>query len=223
MRFSYANSIREDFPELVTGVLCIEGITASGNVSETTAKFQELARDRLESGTESTLPEVQAWRRTFARMELKPTQYRCASEALLRRFRKDNALPSIHPLVDLCNSISIAFAVPIAAFDLQRVSGDLEVRRANGGEIYENFGGEVEHPEVGEVIFADSSERAHARRWTNRQSGHSAVRDGTTNALIVSEAMHDTAVEDMARLIAAIKAAVMQTWPSASAVEWPSR
>ena len=223
MRFSYADSIHEDFPELVTGVLFLEGITASGNVGESTAKFYELARDRLRSGTEGTLPEVQAWRRVFTRMDLKPTQYRCASEALLRRFRKDDALTSIHPLVDVCNAISIAFAIPIAVFDLKQVSGDLEVRRANGDEIFATFGGEVEHPEAGEVIFADSSERAHARRWTNRQSGYSAVRNETASVLIVSEAMHDTGVEDIARLTAAIRAAVMQTWPSATTVEWSSR
>jgi DNA/RNA-binding domain of Phe-tRNA-synthetase-like protein len=39
---------------------------------------------------------------------MKPTQYRCASEALLRRFRKEGALPRIHPLRDLCNAVSLA-------------------------------------------------------------------------------------------------------------------
>src|SRR5215471_7162093 len=34
---------------------------------------------------ESELPEVQAWRRIFSRMGLKPTQYGCGSESLLRR------------------------------------------------------------------------------------------------------------------------------------------
>ncbi len=30
-------------------------------------------------------------------------------------------------------------------------------------------------PEAGEVIFADDAGHAHARRWTNRQSGRSAI------------------------------------------------
>jgi DNA/RNA-binding domain of Phe-tRNA-synthetase-like protein len=37
-------------------------------------------------------------------MGLKPTQYRCAPEALLRRLRKEGTLPPLHPLVDLCNA-----------------------------------------------------------------------------------------------------------------------
>jgi DNA/RNA-binding domain of Phe-tRNA-synthetase-like protein len=47
-------------------------------------------------------------------MGLKPTQYRCAAESLLRRYRKERFLPRIHPLVDLCNAISLAFAIPVA-------------------------------------------------------------------------------------------------------------
>src|SRR5207237_5536508 len=58
-----------------------------------------MARERLSAaGTESELPEIQAWRRTFSALGLKPTQYRCASESLLRRFRKEGSLPAIHPL-----------------------------------------------------------------------------------------------------------------------------
>jgi DNA/RNA-binding domain of Phe-tRNA-synthetase-like protein len=125
------------------------------------------------------LPEIQAWRRTFSRMGLKPTQYRSAAEALLRRVRKEGTLPKIHPLIDLCNAASLAFAVPVAVFDLAKVADRLEVRHASGDERYVTFSGEVELPERGEVIFADEEGRAHARRWTNRQSGYSAVRDET--------------------------------------------
>jgi DNA/RNA-binding domain of Phe-tRNA-synthetase-like protein len=55
-------------------------------------------------------------------------------------------------------------------------------------------------------VFADTGGRAHARRWTNRQSGYSAVRDTTDSALIVAEAVHDSAAADIARLVAAIRA-----------------
>jgi DNA/RNA-binding domain of Phe-tRNA-synthetase-like protein len=63
-------------------------------------------------------------------MGLKPTQYRCASEALLRRFRKDGSLPWIHPLVDVCKAASVAYATPIAMFDLDQVTRNLTVRHA---------------------------------------------------------------------------------------------
>ncbi len=136
-------------------------------------------------------------------MGLKPTQYRCASESLLRRFRKEGSLPALHPLVDLCNAVSLAYAIPVAVLDLDAVSGPLEVRYATGDEEYLTFAGDTEHPAPGEVIFADQAGQAHARRWTNRQSGRSAVRDTTSTALIVAEALHDSAPADVLDLIAA--------------------
>jgi DNA/RNA-binding domain of Phe-tRNA-synthetase-like protein len=221
VQFTYADSVRADFPELATGVLRVDGIAKTGNVSVWTAHFYDIASGRLGNDTEATLPEIQAWRKAFGRMGLKPTQYRCASEALLRRFRKEHSLPSIHPFVDICNAISIAFAVPVAVFDLRKISGDLEVRPANGSEVYETFAGEIEHPDPGEIIFADSSGRAHARRWTNRQSGHSAVRNETVSVLVVSEAMHATAAEDISRLTEAIRTTVREAWPPAVIDEMP--
>lgn len=212
MRFSHANEIWTDYPELVPGVMWVEGITGDASVHAPIAKFNRIAESRLATHTEGELPEVQAWRRVFSRMGLKPTQYRCASESLLRRFKKEKALPQLHPLVDLCNAISMAFAIPIAVFDVSKIDGPLEVRYAAGTETYLAFSGETEKPEAKEVIFADQAGQAHARRWTNRQSGLSAVRDTTHTALIVSEAMHASAHMDMQKLTTTLAEELKAVW-----------
>jgi DNA/RNA-binding domain of Phe-tRNA-synthetase-like protein len=207
--FQHSAQLWRDFPALVPVVLYAEGITPDVSVADGVARYWATART---SPTESELPQIQAWRRAFASMGMKPTQYRCASEALLRRFRKEGSLPALHPLVDLCNAISIACAVPIAAIDLGAISGDLEVRYATGEEKYLTFAGDVEQPSPGEVIFADAAGNAHARRWTNRQSGLSAVRDSTSTVLIVAEALHPTAAEDMPRLLATLTSEIAAVW-----------
>lgn len=219
MILRYSPSVLRDFPELATGILKVERMTPNADASASVARLHAVAAGRLAGGSESDLPEVQAWRRAFARMGLKPTQYRCASEALLRRFRKDGRLPALHPLVDLCNAASMAFAIPVAVFDLGQVDGAVEVRHATGTERYETFAGEIEHPDPGEIIFADEAGSAHARRWTNRQSGRSAVRAGTSAALIVAEALHETAHEDVSRLTRTLKALLAEAWPAATILE----
>lgn len=123
-------------------------------------------------------------------MGLKPTQYRSAAEALLRRLRQHGELPAINPLVDLGNAVSVATALPIAVLDLTKICGALQVRPADGDERYDTFRGDVEHPEAGEIIFADDARRAHARRWTNRQSAYSAVGPTSRDVLFVIEAQH---------------------------------
>jgi DNA/RNA-binding domain of Phe-tRNA-synthetase-like protein len=212
MFFCHASDIWRDFPELAAGAAFAEGIGEHASVGPQIARFHDIARSRLAAQPEGQLPEIQAWRRAFARMGLKPTQYRCASEALLRRFRKEDSLPHIHPLVDLCNAISLAFATPVAVFDAAKIAEGLEVRYATGAEVYLAFSGETEHPDAREVIFADSAARAHARRWTNRQSAYSAIEPGTRAVLIVAEAMHATAPADMGRLMDALHHEIGAAW-----------
>ena len=219
MQFQHSGDIWRDFPALVPGVLYADGITSQADVEARADRFGAVAKARLADGPEGELQEIQAWRRAFAQMGLKPTQYRCASESLLRRFRKEGSLPRLHPLVDLCNAVSLAFATPVAVFDAARVAWPLEVRYAVGDEDYLTFGGDTEHPTPGEVIFADQAGRAHARRWTNRQSGLSAVRGSTAAVLIVAEALHLQAASDVRELTATLAAELGAVWsvtPSAA-------
>ncbi|MGH4016124.1 MAG: B3/B4 domain-containing protein [Pseudonocardiaceae bacterium] len=122
------------------------------------------------------------------------------------------SLPEIHPLIDICNAISLAFAIPVAVFDAAKIAGHVEVRYATGDETYLTFSGEKETPDVGEVVFADDAGRAHARRWTNRQSGYSAARDTTSAVLIVAEAMHASAPADVQELTATIADELSAIW-----------
>jgi DNA/RNA-binding domain of Phe-tRNA-synthetase-like protein len=212
VHFQHSSEIWRDFPELVPGVLAVEGITSDISVGDRVGRFNAIAESRLAASSEGELPEIQAWRRAFSRMGLEPTRYRCAAEALLRRFRKEGSLPQIHPLIDVCNAISLAFAVPVAVFDVSRITEYVEVRHATGDETYATFSGDTEIPDAGEVIFADGAGRAHARRWTNRQSGYSAVRDTTTAVLVVIEAMHGSAAADVAELAAALAGELADIW-----------
>jgi DNA/RNA-binding domain of Phe-tRNA-synthetase-like protein len=204
--FSHEPWIWSSFPALVAGVAALDGVRALPPCPDVVDRHVTLAHQRLLAGEgEGSWPEVQAWRRVFGQMGLKPTQVRCAVEALLRRLRKEGTLPSLHPLVDLCNALSVRHAVPVAVFDLDQVTGPLIVRRAEGVERYETFAGEVETPESGEVVFADAAQHAHARRWAHRQSARSAVREATERVLIVAEAHHPQARATIDSLLADLR------------------
>ena len=213
MEFSHHPDIWSRFPELAASALFVRGIHPHADVDAELARLHATARGRLDAiEAESDWPEVNAWRRVFSRMGLKPTQYRCASESLLRRFRKEGDLPRIHPLIDLCNAASIAHGIPVAVLDAAKIAWPLQVRPASGEEHYATFGGELAHPEPGEVSFVDSKGQAHARRWTHRQSGLSAVAADTADVLIVIEGVHADARTDVDRLAGAIEQAVAACW-----------
>lgn len=210
--FQHAPDIWQEFPQLVPGVLVVEGIHSQVDVESRLQSFYAHARAHLSDAAESALSEVAAWRRAYTQMGMKPTQYRSAAEALLRRFRRDGTVPRLHPLVDLCNAVSLAFALPVAVLDLDGIAGYIEVRHATGEEQHLAFSGEIEHPDPGEVIFADAERHAHARRWTFRQSKQSTVRSETARVLIVSEGMHATADEDIRALIDALAEHIGEVW-----------
>lgn len=211
--------MQHTFPERVTGIIEVDGIQPSVAVAPYVAELTTRALARLERETEGNLPEIQAWRRAYSTMGLKPTQYRCAAEALLRRLRKEGSLPQLHPLIDLCNAASVAYAVPVAVFDLNHVAGDLEVRQAQGDETYIAFSGDTETPDPDEVIFADEDSYAHARRWANRQSRKSAVSAETTRALIITEALHEGGAEDVAKLMDKLSGMIVGTFGIAGRTE----
>jgi DNA/RNA-binding domain of Phe-tRNA-synthetase-like protein len=212
MHFRHSSKVWQQFPQLVAGLLVLDGIHPDVDVEDHLQPWYQKARERLIGKTESQLDEISAWRRAYSQMGLKPTQYRSAGEALLRRFRREDDLPRLHPLVDLCNVISLTFALPVAAFDLDQVDGYLEVRHARGTEEYLAFSGEIEIPPADEIVFADASNRVHARRWTFRQSRRSVIMPETAQVLIVSEGLHGSAATDIPALIDALAGEITAIW-----------
>ncbi|GAA2295860.1 phenylalanine--tRNA ligase beta subunit-related protein [Streptomyces caniferus] len=200
MYFTHADAIWTTHPDLRALVLVADEVRAAKNDSDRLDELAKKIEERQAAAGEAEMPEIAAWREAFSRMGLKPTQYRCASEALLRRYRKTKDMPKFHPLVDYLNFVSMSFGIPIAAFDCAHITEGITVRPADGSETYQTFQGETEHPSAGEVVFADPEGNAHARRWTYRQSARSVVSAGTDRVLMVIEAHHASAEQDLAAL-----------------------
>ena len=156
-------------------------------------------RDAIGDMPLSEIPSLKAWRATFSGFGVKPTQYRSAAEALLRRLTKQGDIPSINPLVDLANMVSIRWRMPVAVFDQAVVTGLTTVRFAEGQEQFTDLGSDLPtNPEPGEVVFVDEAGMVSARRWCWRQSDQSAARDTTVEVLITVEGQHPDAEADVA-------------------------
>ncbi|MDJ0274308.1 MAG: phenylalanine--tRNA ligase beta subunit-related protein [Nitrososphaerota archaeon] len=90
-------------------------------------------------------PVFRAYRDFYWRIGIDPTKTRPSSEALVRRILLGKGLPSINPLVDVCNLVSALTGVTFSAFDLDRVSGNVRLTWSRHGERFLGIGtGEVE-------------------------------------------------------------------------------
>ena len=212
MYFCHSAEIKKQFPRIVAGAMFVDKIHPAVDAEAYLNPWYRNARSRLKAQTESQMPEISAWRKAYSQMGLKPTKYRSAAEALLRRFRREDDLPRLHPLVDFCNALSLAFAIPVAAFDLDRVAEFIEVRHAKGTEQHLAFGGKMEHPSAHEVILCDGLEHAHGRRWTFRQSWQSIVTSETKQVLVLCEAMHESADADVPVLMEKLTEGISALW-----------
>jgi DNA/RNA-binding domain of Phe-tRNA-synthetase-like protein len=211
--FGYHPAVMERFPNTVGGVIHATGLVNGPSEQALRDAFraeQEDVKAEIGDTPLSEIPTLAAWRRTFTAFGVKPTQYRSAPEALLRRLTKQGDIPSISRLVDLANLVSIRHRLPVAVFDQAPVSGTTTVRFARGDERFTDLGsGADSPPEPGEVIFVDEADLVSARRWCWRQSAQSAAGPATVEAVLTIESQHDggsgdvsPALDDMARLLA---------------------
>lgn len=194
----------------------MDGVTNHAEVGMAIEKNLAIARERLAMvENEGQLGPVQSWRAAYRATGTNPTKYRMAAESILRRIRTRNDFPVLHPLVMLCNSVSARYALPVAVLDAEKIVGDLSVQYSEGGEQYDGFDGSQISLPSGEVTFRDTSGKAHARKWSHKQSCLSAVSDSTRKVVIFAEAVHDDAANDLLDLESVLIFEIRECWPSA--------
>lgn len=112
-----------------------------------------------------------AWAEVFRSFGAKPQRTPCSAEALRKRFQRDGKLPSIDPLVNLYNAISLEYAIPVGGENLAAYNGTPQLVIADGSESFDTVkDGQPfnEAPEPGEVVWRDDS-GVTCRRWNWRQ------------------------------------------------------
>ena len=118
---------------------------------------------------------VEAWREAFGAFGAKPKKTPSSVDALRNRIAKTGELPSINPVVDIYNAVSVKFALPVGGEDLDTYFGQPRLVRASGTELFDTArdGTDVvETVDPGEVIWRDDR-GATCRRWNWRRSSRS--------------------------------------------------
>lgn len=120
-----------------------------------------------------------------------PRRIRPSVDALGRRLAKKGALPRINPAVDSYNAVSVHHGLPAGAFDLDHVTGDIDIRHADGTESFTPLGepDTVETPKPGEIIYADTT-GVLTRHWNHRDAHRTRVTEDSTHIALVLETLH---------------------------------
>lgn len=164
-------------------------------------------------------PAIAAWRETFRDLGWSPSTYQSSVEALVRRTLKGKPPPSINPAVDLANSVSLRYLVPIGTHDLGTAPLGITVRLARPGDRFLPMGdGPAEVPEPGEIVYAHVSD-VRTRRWVWRQSRTGLVTPDTTDLLFpidgfahVTESALHLAAAELATLVEDLLGGEVRVW-----------
>ncbi|MBY5361853.1 B3/4 domain-containing protein [Rhizobium leguminosarum] len=112
-----------------------------------------------------------SWDEAYSRFGAKPNRTPCSAQALKKRVEKDGRIPSINPIVDLYNAVSLRFAIPVGGENFDAYVGKPRLSVADGTEVFDTvMNGEavIENPTKGEVIWRDDI-GVTCRRWNWRQ------------------------------------------------------
>lgn len=166
------------FPGYCWGKVVALGLdngTGSPEIGAHARRAEGVLRAALGSADVVTHPVIAAWRAAFTAFGARPSKYQSSIEALVRRVRRGDELPSINPLVDLYNAVSIASLLPVGGDDLGLVTGATSLRFARGDEDYLPLGEDSpDPPEPSEVIYADAA-TILCRRWCWRQGERTKI------------------------------------------------
>ena len=88
----------------------------------------------------SEIPGVRGSRLMYKAFGRNPGRYRVSSEALMRRVRRSDPLYRINSVVDVNNLISVRSGLSVGSYDLDKVQGDIVMRRGAAGETYPGIG-----------------------------------------------------------------------------------
>jgi DNA/RNA-binding domain of Phe-tRNA-synthetase-like protein len=172
-------SIEQDvfalFPDYVRGVVLaydVKNMESPPEIIEMLRAAEASVRERLNLEELTTHPQIASWREAYRKVGIKPRDYRASIEAMTRRVLRNQELPSISALVDIGNILSLRHLLPAGAHAIDFVTHDISLRRASGEEEFVPFGSDkVEHPNPGEIIFAEA-DTVLTRRWSWRQANH---------------------------------------------------
>ena len=185
-------------PDYRAMLLAVDGIVPgpSDQASDKLLQAAEAAaREALRGRPAEDLPHVAAWREAYRAFGAKPQRTRNSLEALLRRV--PSGLPRVNRLTDLYNAISVRHQIPLGGEDLSRYTGAPRLVRATGIEPFDTAAdgaAVIEHPDPGEVVWCDDA-GVTCRRWNWRQARRTQLREDTTAALFILDALDPVADE----------------------------
>lgn len=210
MNIRIAPAIIEQFPEVKIGILIGHDVDNTAHSPEISARMRQAEKAVCAQDIQDVtlLPKIADWREAYRAFGCKPSKYRCSVESLLRRVLQGNELPTINPLVDIYNIISISHQLPLGGGNLERIEGDMQLTKAQGTERFVMLGDTEPTPiPAGEVIYVDDKD-VLCRAWNYRESDKTKITSEIKQVYLMLEGLEHTTHAEIEQALAELQALV---------------
>ncbi len=189
-------AVADAFPDTLIALVTATGLRGHEPWPDTVTALQDLEQQLADGAwhpADETDPRIEAWHTAYRSFGTNPRRIRPSVDALGRRFAKKGTLPRINPAVDSYNAVSVRHGLPAGAFDLDHVTGDIEIRHADGTESFTPLGEPetTENPKHGEIIYADTT-GVLTRHWNHRDAHRTRVTEDSTHVVFALETLRAT-------------------------------
>lgn len=193
MKFSVSKDVFEKIDNVCFGIVVAKGINNEENkrITELLKSSIELTETKFQDRKVKELQEIVYYRDSFVKLGINPNKFMSSIEAIITRVAKKKGFPSINPIVDLGNAVSIKYLVPLGAHDIEASEDDICIRFSNNGDKFIPFGvNEEEYLEDGELIYSVGNE-VRTRRWIWRQSEQGKITKESKNIFFPIDGFKD--------------------------------
>lgn len=199
---------------IYTGVVVAYGLDNKTACSQTAELLQTAVRDTYESLEGRNVRDIEnlsLYRNAMKDLGIHPSKFPCSIEAILNRISKKGEFPSLGPVVDLGNYISVKYKVPVGVHDMDTFhNDDLCIRLASLDDCKAEEN-QFDHDKLveGEPVYAAGSS-VRTRRWLWRQTPSGRVDENSMNFIFPIDGFScnketiDAACDELVSLIKSI-------------------
>jgi len=200
MKFSISSKIIAKHPNLKIGVIVIKKVDNSKKnelIENLLRRTEEELMEQTGNKSVNDFSHIQEWKEVHKSFGNNPKRYAPSVLAIVKRVLKGGHLPSINPLVDLYNYISLKYVAPVGGEDLDQCDGDIILDFARGDEEFFEIGStENKSPIKGEIVYKDNK-GVLCRKFNWREADRTKLTEDTKNAIIVIEALNTISDEEL--------------------------
>jgi len=190
MKFQHDNSLIEKYPNNFTFALSVRGVKDK-TVIDTFSK--ELAdKISIKQIDDVVVPQIFLWRQIIKEMGANVDKILSSIESLANNYKKTGHVYQINPIVDLYNRYSLLHGIPMAAYDIDKISGDISLGVVGKGKQFTPLDNpkNMALTKSGEIAYFDN-EKVICRYWNYQDCSQTKITNNTENILFFFDQIID--------------------------------